>query len=442
MKEIVPSPPSIVRNDVASVQALFQKNVVPSYGRFDIALSHGSGSYVFDVTGKRYLDFGGGIAVTSLGHAHPAITEALIEQSRKLMHVSNLYYHEPQGRLAEAIVNLIAPGKVFFCNSGAEANEGLFKLARKFGHDEGRFEILTAVNSFHGRTLAGIAATGQDKVKRGFEPMMPGFRHVPYNDLAAVRAAISPATIAVMIEGIQGEGGLTMASPDFLLGLRKLCDERKMLLLMDGVQDGYFRTGRFQSFQRILEQRAGGTVQTEKNRQQDAGGTFLPDGISMAKSLGGGFPIGAFWAREPYGDVLGPGTHASTFGGTPLGCAVALKILEVVREEKLADNARDVGEFLKTGLQALARKYPRVIHEVRGVGLMIGIELAANIPNLPGDAAKTQAVRFVNLLHAAGLLTIPAGTQVIRLLPALNLRQGEAEEGLKIIESVAAKFAG
>jgi acetylornithine/N-succinyldiaminopimelate aminotransferase len=429
MKEIVPSPPSIVRNDVASVQALFQKNVVPSYGRFDIALSHGSGSYVFDVTGKRYLDFGGGIAVTSLGHAHPAITEALIEQSRKLVHISNLYYHEPQGRLAEAIVNLIAPGKVFFSNSGAEANEGLFKLARKFGHDEGRYEILTAFNSFHGRTLAGIAATGQDKVKKGFEPMMPGFRHVPYNDLAAVRAAISPATIAILIEGIQGEGGLTMASPEFLLGLRKLCDEKRMLLLMDGVQDGYFRTGRFQSFQRILENIPGADK-------------FLPDGISMAKSLGGGFPIGAFWARAPYGDLLGPGTHASTFGGTPLGCAVALKILEVVREEKLADHARTMGEFLKSQLQAFAKKYPRVIHEVRGMGLMIGIELAADIATLAGDPAKTQAVRFVNLLHTAGLLTIPAGTNVIRLLPALNLRQGEAEEGLRIIESVAAKLAG
>jgi len=431
MKDIVSSPPPIVRNDVAAVQALFQKNVVPSYGRFDIAFSHGSGSYIFDVTGKRYLDFGGGIAVTALGHAHPAITEALIEQSRKLVHVSNLYYHEPQGRLAEAIVNLIAPGKVFFCNSGAEANEGLFKLARKFGHDEGRYEILTAINSFHGRTLAGIAATGQDKVKKGFEPMMPGFRHVPFNDLAAVRAAISPATIALMIEGIQGEGGLTMASPEFLLGLRKLCDEKKMLLLMDGVQDGYFRTGRFQSFQRILE-----------DTQNATRNTFVPDGISMAKSLGGGFPIGAFWAREPHGDLLGPGTHASTFGGTPLGCAVALKILEVVREEKLQDNVRAVGEFLKNGLQAFAKKYPRVIHETRGVGLMIGIELAENIPNFPGDATKTQAIRFVNLLHAAGLLTIPAGANVIRLLPALNLRQTEAEEGLKIIESVAAKFAG
>ena len=429
MKELVPSPPPIVRNDVASVQALFQKNVVPSYGRFDIALSHGSGSYVFDVTGKRYLDFGGGIAVTALGHAHPAITEALIEQSRKLVHISNLYYHEPQGRLAEAIVNLIAPGKVFFCNSGAEANEGLFKLARKFGRDEGRYEILTAINSFHGRTLAGIAATGQDKVKKGFEPMMPGFRHVPYNNLAAVRAAISPATVAILIEGIQGEGGLTMASPEFPLGLRKLCDEKRMLLFMDGVQDGYFRTGRFQSFQRILENKPGADK-------------FLPDGISMAKSLGGGFPIGAFWARAPYGDLLGPGTHASTFGGTPLGCAVALKILEVVRQEKLADNTRTMGEFLKSQLQTLAKKYPQVIHETRGVGLMIGIDLAENIKNLPGDTTKTQAVRFVNLLHAAGLLTIPAGANVIRLLPALNLSQSEAEEGLKIIESVAAKLAG
>lgn len=429
MKDIAPSPPPIVRNDVAAVRALFQKNVVPSYGRFDLAFSHGSGSYIYDVTGKRYLDFGGGIAVTALGHAHPAVTEALVEQSKKLVHVSNLYYHEPQGRLAETIVNLIGPGKVFFCNSGAEADEGLFKLARKFGQDEGRFEIITAVNSFHGRTLAGISATGQDKIKKGFYPMVQGFRHVPYNDLDAVRSAISPATVAVLMETVQGEGGLTPAGTDFLLGLRKLCDEKKLLLLLDAVQDGNFRTGRFQAFQRLLENSPGA-----KN--------FLPDGISMAKSLGNGFPIGAFWAREPYGDLLGPGTHASTFGGTPLGCVVALKVFEIIQREKLADNARTMGEFLRTGLQGLARKFPGVIHEVRGVGLMVGIELAQKIPNLPGDTTKTQAIRFVNLLHAAGLLTIPAGAQVIRLLPALNLRQNEADEGLKIIESVAAKLAG
>src|ERR1051325_5713951 len=209
MKEIVAAPPPIVRNDVAAVQALFQQNVVPSYGRFDLVLSHGSGSYLYDITGKRYLDLGGGIAVSSLGHGHPAITEALIEQSRKLVHTSNFYYHEPQGRLAQTLVQLIGPGKVFFCNSGAEANEGLFKVARKFGHEEGRFEIITALNSFHGRTLAGIAATGQDKVKKGFEPMVRGFKHVPFNNLAAMRDAVSPATAAVLIEGIQGEGGIT-----------------------------------------------------------------------------------------------------------------------------------------------------------------------------------------------------------------------------------------
>src|SRR5215831_12903351 len=253
MKEIIPPPPPVVRNDVAAVQKLFQQHVVPSYGRFEIVLSHGSGSYVFDVAGKRYLDLGGGIAVSALGHAHPAITEALVAQSQKLIHTSNFYYHEPQGRLAQSVTALIGPGKCFFSNSGGEANEGLFKLARKFGHDEGRFEVITTLNSFHGRTLAGIAATGQAKVKKGFEPMVPGFRQVPYNDLDAVRGAISPATAAVMIEGIQGEGGVSPARPEYLLGLRRLCHEKKLLLLMDGVQDGHFRTGRFQSFQRILE---------------------------------------------------------------------------------------------------------------------------------------------------------------------------------------------
>ena len=429
MKDIVPPPPPIVRNDAAAVQALFHQNVVPSYGRFDIVLSHGSGSHLYDITGRRYLDLGGGIAVSSLGHGHPAITEALVEQSRKLIHTSNFYYHEPQGRLAQALVSFIGPGKCFFCNSGVEANEGLFKLARKFGHDEGRFEVITTLNSFHGRTLAGIAATGQAKVKKGFDPMVPGFRQVPYNDLAAMRSALSPATVAIMIEGIQGEGGVTPATPEYLLGLRQLCDEKKLLLLMDSVQCGHFRSGRCQSFQRILEGVPGGEQ-------------FLPDGISMAKSLGGGFPIGAFWVRAPYADLLGAGSHGTTYGGSPLACAVALKILDVIQREKLADNARQVGGYLKTGLQALAQKYPGVIQTVRGLGLMVGIELVPEIPNLPGDRTKTQAIRFANLLHAAGLLAIPAGAQIMRFLPPLNLRQSEAEEGLKLIESVVAGIAG
>jgi len=447
MNELVPSPPPIVRNQFEAIRELFSKNVVPSYGRFDIALSHGAGSHLLDVNGKRYLDLGGGIAVSALGHAHPAITEALVEQSRKIVHCSNYYYHEPQGRLAQALVNLIGPGKCFFCNSGGEANEGLFKLARKFGHDEGRFEIITTANSFHGRTLAGIAATGQEKIKKGFEPMVPGFRQVPYNDLEATRTAISPATAAILIEGIQGEGGVTPATPEYLLGLRALCDEKKLLLFMDGVQCGHFRTGRFQSFQRILEgvQRAASVPfanqTSDQNCRQDAGSTFLPDGISMAKSLGGGFPIGAFWVRAPHADLLGAGTHGTTYGGSPLACAVALKVLDVIQREKLDAHARDIGEFLKAGLQRLAQKYPAVLQNVRGLGLMLGAELKPDIPNLPGDATKTQAVRFANLLHAAGLLVIPAGAQILRLLPALNLRRAEAEEGLQLLESVIAKVA-
>ena len=429
MKEVVPSPPPLVHNQHASIKALFDRHVVPTYGRFDLVFSHGCGSYVYDVGGRRYLDLGSGIAVCCLGHAHPEITQALAAQSQKLMHVSNLYYYEPQGRLAEALVRLLGPGKVFFCNSGAEANEGLFKLARKFGHDEGRFEILTANNSFHGRTLAGIAATGQDKVKKGFEPMVAGFRHIPFNDLQAVRDALSPATAAILIEGIQGEGGITPASPEYLLGLRALCDEKKLLLLMDGVQCGHFRSGRFQSFQRILENVPGAE-------------SFLPDGVSMAKSLGGGFPMGAFWVRDKYADLLGAGTHGTTFGGTPLACAVALKILEVIERERLADNARRMGGWLKSELERLAQTYPQVVTTVRGLGLMLGFELAAkeSIPAL-AQSDKTASIQFVNRLHEAGVLTIPSGGQVVRLLPPLNLGRAQAEEGIAIIEQVIRTLA-
>lgn len=434
MKEIVPPPPPVVRNEFATVQALFKQFVVPSYGRFDLALARGSGSEIWDVHGKRYLDLGGGIAVNCLGHAHPEITDALVTQSQRLIHVSNLYYHEPQGRLAQGLVRHLAPGRVFFANSGGEANEGLFKLARRFGHDEGRFEILTAVNSFHGRTLAGIAATGQERFRKGFEPTTPGFRHIPFNDLEATRAALSPATVAILIEGVQGEGGITPATPDYLLGLRRLCDEKKFLLLMDGVQCGYFRTGRFQSFQRILEGVPG------------ADG-FVPDAVSMAKSLGGGFPIGAFWVREEVHDVklselLGPGMHATTFGGTPLACAVALRVLEIVERDRLAENARQLGTWLTAELGRLVAQFPGVLTGVRGLGLMIGFELAPKecIPALAAGE-KTAAAQFVDRLHEAGVLTVPAGPRVIRLLPALNLTRAQAEEGIAAIEKTAKALA-
>ena len=432
MKEIVPTlppPPPIVRNQFETVRELFSKYVLPTYARFDLALARGAGSQVWDVNGKRYLDLGGGIAVCSLGHAHPEIAATLAEQAQKLLHVSNLYYHEPQGRLAERIVRHLAPGKVFFCNSGAEADEGLFKLARKFGHDEGRFEILTAQNSFHGRTLAGIAATGQEKVKKGFEPMVPGFRHIPFNDLAAARDALSPATVAILIEGIQGEGGITPTTAEYLLGLRKLCDEKNLLLLLDAVQCGHFRTGRYQSFQRVLEGIPGGEQ-------------FLPDGVSMAKSLGGGFPIGAFWVRDRHADLLGAGTHGTTFGGTPLGCAVALKIFEIIERDGLADNARHTGEQLKARLQNLVGKYPSVLKSVRGLGFMIGLEIADK-ESIPAFRAseKSASIQFVNQLHEAGALTIPSGAQIIRLLPPLNLSRSQADEGLSLIESVVRKLA-
>ena len=405
-----------MQNETKRIRELFEQNVVPSYSRFDIALKYGQGNYVWDVDGKRYLDLAGGIAVCSLGHAHPEISRALSAQSQTLIHVSNLYYNELQGRLAKRIVDLIAPGRVFFCNSGAEANEGLFKFSRKFGHDDGRYEIITTTESFHGRTLAGIAATGQEKVKKGFEPAVAGFKHVPFNDLEAMRGAITKLTAAILVEPVQGESGITIATPEYLIGLRQLCDEHNLLLLFDEVQAGHFRTGKFQSWQRILE-----------NGDVD----LLPDAVSMAKSLGGGFPIGAFWMREKFADVLSAGTHASTFGGTPLACAVALKIFEVIERENLAGNARSIGDFLLAELQKLQQKFPKIVKIVRGLGLMIGIEFQAQF----------KAADIVKKLHERNVLTVPAGNSVIRLLPALNLSRGEGEEGLGVIEKLVVDLA-
>ena len=418
MKEVLPAPgPAIVRNDTKRIRELFEQNIIPSYARFDLVLERGEGNYVLDIDGKRYLDLAAGIAVCSLGHAHPEITKALTEQSRKLIHVSNLYYNELQGQLGKRIVDLIAPGRVFFCNSGAEANEGLFKLARKFGHDDGRYEIITTVDSFHGRTLAGIAATGQEKVKKGFEPAVAGFKQVSFNDLDAMRRAISSRTAAILVEPVQGESGITIATPQYLIGLRKLCDQHNLLLLFDEVQAGHFRTGKFQSWQRILE-----------NESVD----LVLDAVSMAKSLGGGFPIGAFWVREKFANLLSAGTHASTFGGTPLACAVALKIFEVIEREHLAENARQVGNFLFTELQEIQQRFPEILKVIRGLGLMIGIEFHPQF----------KAADLVKELHKRNVLTVPAGNSVIRLLPALNLSHAEAEEGLRLIEKLVVDLAG
>ena len=400
----------------------FKQFVAPTYGRFPITLDRGEGAYVWDTDGKRYLDLGGGIAVNCLGHANAEIAQALAEQSAKLMHCTNFYHFEGQAQLAEGLAERLGQGRVFFGNSGAEASEVMLKLARRLGQAEGRFETITAENSFHGRTMAGISASGQKKLKDGFAPLLEGFAHVPYNDIDAVHSAITPATVAVMIEGIQGEGGIRPASAEYLLGLRALCDERNLLLLWDGVQCGHFRTGSFQSFQAILG---------------DQTGDFLPDAVGMAKALGGGFPMGAVWISEKHADVLGPGTHGSTFGGNPLACAVANKILEVIDRDGLAANARALGQFFLDELARLREKYPTAIREVRGLGLMIGIEMGGGFGSF--DNSKPAAVQWVFALHEAGLLTIPAGSSVIRFLPPLNLTQEEAQAGLDLFEQTIQK---
>jgi acetylornithine/N-succinyldiaminopimelate aminotransferase len=404
---LAPEKPAVapVRTEVES---LYDQYVAPLAHR-GLTITRGQGRHAWDDRGKRYLDLGGGVAVNSLGHAHPALQQALARQSAQLIHSSNLYYNENQARLAQRLVELTGPGKVFFCNSGAEANEGLIKLARKWGNPNGRYEIIATRNSFHGRTMATLSATGPDKIKHGFAPLLEGFSHVPFNDLAAMEAAITPRTAAILVESIQGEGGVTVATPEYLLGLRQMANRHGLLLMMDAIQDGCFRSGRWQSYQRILEKTKGGE-------------NFTPDVLSMAKGLGGGFPIGAVWIREPYQDVLGPGSHGTTFGGSPLACAVGLTVLDVIEREKLADNIRARGEELKRGLQALVPPQGRSsLTEVRGLGGLVAM------------VSDEEPGQVVARLTEAGLILIPAANQAVRFLPPLNVTAEEITEALRIV---------
>ena len=395
----------------SQVREGYARHVVPSYKRPETApvLVKGQGTRVWDAEGKEYLDFGGGIAVNCLGHAHPRLAKTLLDQASQLVHVSNLFFHPKQAELAAELVKRTGPGKVFFCNSGAEANEAMVKAARKAGADQGRFEIITTLNSFHGRTLGMIAASGQERLREGFGPAMPGFVYVPYNDLMAVEKAMGPKTAAVMIEGIQGEGGVIPASADYLLGLRKLTRDQRVFLLMDAVQCGHYRTGCFQSYEKILR---------TAGRKEE----FLPDAISMAKSLGAGFPIGAVWLGEKLMDVLAPGTHATTYGGTALACAVALEVFKIIEEEKLAENVATRGEELKEGLRKLAGR--GWVGEVRGFGGMVGVTVKGRIH------AEVAAQ-----LASAGLLVVPAGSDVLRFLPPYNVTKQEIAEALRKVES-------
>jgi predicted acetylornithine/succinylornithine family transaminase len=378
----------------------------PNYGsRAPICLVRGDGVRVWDTDGREYLDFGAGIAVTSLGHCHPRVTGAIQEAAATLLHVSNLYHSAPQIHLAKLLCEHSFAERVFFGNSGAEANEAAIKLARKYAKtrwSDDRFEIVATRDSFHGRTLATVTATGQEKYQHGFEPLVPGFKHVPYNDLPAMKHAVDGRTAAILVEVIQGEGGVNIPDDGYLPALRKLCDDSGALLILDEVQTGVGRTGRLWAYEHT---------------------GIEPDIMTLAKALANGVPIGAMLTRASIASVLTAGTHGSTFGGTPFVTSVALATLTAVLEEKIPDRAARMGRHLMDGLRDVARRHP-VVREVRGRGLLIGVEL-------------TQAVGpLVDACREAGLLVLSAGEKVLRLTPPLVVGEAECDRALEIIDRV------
>ena len=384
---------------------LHKRYVMPTHAP-GLVLVRGQGCRVWDAAGREYLDFLGGIAVISVGHCHPRLARAIGAQAGRLMHVSNLYYNEHQPVLAQMLSTYAGGGKVFFCNSGAEANEGLIKLARYWGHDRGKYEVVTMRNSFHGRTLATLTATGQFKVQKGFDPLPAGFAYANFNDLESVRAAITDKTAAVLCEVIQGEGGVMPADPSFLSGLRALCDEKGILLMYDEVQTGIGRTGRWFGFQEY---------------------GIAPDAFSLAKGLGGGFPIGAVVAMPKLQDVFTVGSHATTFGGTPLACAAAIETLRIIEDEKLLDNTVRMGALLKAGLEKIAAQYPWVA-AVRGRGLIVGLVLTH------------PAKEFEKKLTELGLLTLATAEKVIRFVPPLTVTADEVHRALALVAQACAEY--
>ena len=386
--------------------AKFHQYVVQTYAPKQLFV-RGEGAWLIDADGERYLDFASGISVCNLGHCHPAVTAAITEQAAKLVHISNLYLNDVTPRLAEKLIQNTFDGAVFFCNSGAEANEALIKLARKFGSSSGRSEIITMADSFHGRTLATLAATGRAKYRKGFAPDMPGFRQVPFNDLEALKGAITPETCAVLMEPVQGEGGILPADPGYLKAVRTLCDEKNILLLFDEVQCGMGRTGTLWAHQ---------------------GYGVTPDAFSMAKALANGLPMGGMIVRRPYADVLKVGEHASTFGGTPLASAAALAVQEVFERDHVLENCRKQGEYLMRELARITRPYS-FVKAIRGRGLMIGVVLDRPAGALSGEILKQKMV------------TLTAGETVLRLLPPLILTREEADTGLERIAAGLKSYA-
>ncbi len=378
----------------------YNDNIMPTYTKVPLVFVKGKGSRLWDIHHKEYLDFFPGWGVGNIGHCHPKVMQAIRDQVSKLIFIPNNYYHLPQAKLAAEMVKRSFPSKVFFCNSGAEANEGAIKLSRKFG--QGRFEIITFENAFHGRTLAALAATGQKKYSQGFEPLPDGFRQVRFNDLEAVKAAVSDKTVAIMLELIQGEGGVHVATKDFVSGLRALCDEKKILLIVDEVQTGIGRTGEMFAFKQY---------------------GITPDIMTLAKALGGGVPIGMMIVKKEIADTLQPGMHASTFGGSPLICRAALAVMKAVHEEKLLGKAKKAGAYLFERLEVL-RKHCALVKDIRGMGLMAGIELT--IPGKPVVALCAQKGLLINCTHDT----------VLRIMPALNVTKKEIDKALGILETV------
>jgi predicted acetylornithine/succinylornithine family transaminase len=387
------------------VAKLTDKYVAQTYARYPIALVRGKGARVWDADGKEYLDFLAGIAVNSLGHCHPAVVRAIQQQSRKLLHVSNLYHILPQSELARELCRHSFADRVFFCNSGAEANEAAIKLARRHGgaHLGGKYEILSAHNSFHGRTLATLTATGQEKVRAGYDPLPPGFRQIPFNDLGAAEAAIDEQkTVGILVEPIQGEGGIVVPDEGYLRGLRELCDRRGLLLIFDEVQTGMGRTGKLFGYEHF---------------------GVTPDIMTLAKALGGGLPLGAMLAREAVAKSFIPGSHASTFGGNPLACSAGMAVIQTLLQGGVLKNCVKMATAFAEGLGRLRDRFA-FVKAIRGKGLMLGLEL------------EMEGTKIVEACMQEGLLINCTAYKILRFVPPLTIKQKEIDHGLGILEQV------
>jgi predicted acetylornithine/succinylornithine family transaminase len=388
---------------------LSNRNIFQTYNRYPVAIVKGKGAKVWDQKGREYLDFLSGIAVCNLGHCHPAIVKAVQSQLKKLIHVSNFFYTEPQAELASLLTKHSFADRIFFCNSGAEANEAALKLARKYSLERGnakRFEVITMHYSFHGRTFATLSATAQKKFHKGFEPLLTGFRYVPFNDIGALKKTISRNTCAVMLEPIQGEGGVNCPSDGYLKEVRRICNENDLLLIFDEVQVGIGRTGKMFAYEHYH---------------------VKPDIMTLAKALAGGFPVGAMLANKKVARSFTPGSHASTFGGNPIVMAAAIAVIRTLLQGDILQNCRHMSDYFMEGLSALKQKFPSLIKEIRGKGLILGMELRIDGNNI------------VRKCLAKGIIINCTLDRILRFLPPLTVKKSEIDTCLKVIGKIFSK---